>query len=185
MGKSFEIVSSKDFNGFSQNEQIAFLINEYNFYTIDLIVSNLPLKSGIRDIASPWDKKFIYLFGEKSSLNFIEHDLLRKKYSEPRIHFALVCASKSCPALINRPFLASTIDSQLNDAAIFFLSDTTKNIVDGKTLKLSEIFKWYGDDFNKINKDGYLGYIKDILRLEKTDYKVKFLKYNWSLNNSK
>lgn len=180
----FEKVESKAFSAFSEKEQISFLINAYNFYTLDLIVQNLPLKNGIRDIASPWDKKFITLFGKKVSLNHIEHQLLRKKYTEPGIHFALVCASKGCPELLDKPFTAISLNKQLDYAGKRFLMDTTKNRIDGKTLYLSQIFEWYGADFNATHKGGYREYVGNVLGIPIEDYKVKFLPYDWSLNKT-
>lgn len=182
--KEFEAVDSKSFATFSEKEQCAFLINAYNFYTIDLVVQNLPLKKGIRDISAPWDKKFINLFGEKASLNYIEHDLLRNKYKEPRIHFALVCASKGCPEILDKPFMSVDLDKQLDYAGKRFLFDKTKNHRDGKTLYLSQIFEWYGLDFNAKHKGGYREYVGKVLGIPVEAFEVKFLPYNWSLNRA-
>ncbi len=181
----FENVDSGTFLKFTEKEKIAFLINVYNFYTIDLIVQNLPLKNGIRDIAEPWDKKFIKLFGVKVSLNHIEHQLLRKKYFEPRIHFALVCASKGCPELSDMPFTALNLDKKLNNAGKRFLQDTTKNRIEGKTLYLSQIFEWYGSDFNAMHNGGYREYVGKVLGIPVETYSIKFLPYDWSLNEAK
>ncbi len=175
-------ISRPEFEALDTSEQIAFLINLYNFYTIDLIVRNLPLKNGIRDIDSPWKKEFVPLFGDEVSLDHIEHEILRKEYDEPRIHFAVVCASLSCPALLNRPYVGRRLDEQLTGAAKAFLDDRDRNQIDGKKLRLSKIFKWYGDDFN--NKyGGMVPYIKETMDLE-GDFKVTYLKYDWSLNDA-
>ncbi len=169
-----------EFESLDTSEQIAYLINLYNFYTIDLIVRNLPLKNGIRDIDKPWKREFVPLFDEEVSLDHIEHDILRKEYEEPRIHFALVCASLSCPALVNRPFVGRRLDEQLTGSAKAFLDDRKRNRIKGNKLFLSKIFKWYGDDFND-KYGGPVQYIKETLELTGT-YKVSYLEYDWSLN---
>ena len=180
VGKKISDLEKTEFKSLNTSDQIAYLINLYNFYTIDLIVRNLPLKTGIRDIDSPWKKEFVPFLGEKVSLDHIEHDILRKKYEEPRIHFALVCASLSCPALLNRPYVGRRLDEQLTGAAKAFLDDRDRNRVEGNKLRLSKIFKWYGDDFNK-KYGGMVPYIKETMELT-GEYKVSYLDYDWSLN---
>jgi len=178
----FASVDSNRFNRFSLDERIAFLVNAYNFHTIELIVQHLPLKNGIRDIPKPWDTAFIPLFGGKISLNHIEHDLLRKKYNEPRIHFALVCASKSCPELYGKPFTPFNLDRQLDNAGKRFLHDSSRNRIKGKTVYLSRIFKWYAADFNSRYKGGFREYVGSVLGIPIVTYKITFLPYDWSLN---
>ncbi len=178
-------LSEKAFKKLAKNEQLAYLINAYNYYTIQLIISNYPTKS-IKDLgstfSSPWSKDFIQLFkkGDKISLDDIEHKMIRKNFDEPRIHFAVVCASIGCPPLRNEAFIASKIQDQLQDQAEQFLKDTTKNLIKGDELHLSKIFKWYGDDFNKT----YGGYIPFVQKLLKTKYSdVEWLDYDWNLND--
>ena len=153
--KSLEGVSQDGFSGFSQHERLAFLINAYNAFTVKLIVDHYPVKS-IKDIGersisnptgSPWKTKFFNLLGEKRHLDNIEHDMIRKQFNEPRIHFAVNCASVGCPALRNEAFIASQLDKQLEDAALDFISDKNRNRYNPETkqLELSSIFKWYGD----------------------------------------
>lgn len=180
--KEFSLVTEKSFNGFSKNEQIAFLINLYNFNTIVLIKNHYPI-SGIRKISNPWDQKIVPLFGKKFSLNHIEHKILRKNYDEPRIHFALVCASIGCPEMSNEAFTGKNLENQLDKVARIFLTDTSKNRVDGKKLHISKIFQWYGKDFsNKFG--GYKKYIIETLELS-GKYSIKYLPYNWNLNETK
>ena len=142
--ESLEKVSIKDFQLFSPNQRLAFLINAYNAYTIKLVVENYPIKS-IKDIggifSSPWKKEFIPLFGENKSLDNIEHELIRKNFKEARIHFALVCASIGCPSLRNEAFVAEKLNEQLDDSAKKFLNDPQRNRYDkvNKTLELSSI----------------------------------------------
>jgi hypothetical protein len=191
---SLEKVSKKDFQLFTSNQQLAFLINAYNAYTIKLIVENYPIKS-IKDIggifSSPWKKKFIHLYGEVQNLDNIEHELIRKNFKEARIHFALVCASIGCPSLRNEAFVADKLNEQLEDSAIRFLSDPQRNRYDKatKTLELSSIFDWYGEDFIKYN--GSLNAFiatkitsdkSDQMLIQNKNVKIKFLDYNWNLN---
>lgn len=178
----FESLTRDQFLQVDKKSQLAFLINAYNFYTIVLIKDHYPLKTGIKDISKPWDQKFITLFGRKVSLNHIEHDLLRKEYDEPRIHFAIVCASIGCPGLSNQAFVSTALDKQLDKVASRFLHDTTKNQIKNKTLYISKIFSWFGDDFNN-QYGGYQNYIKSVLNLS-GKYKIKFLKYDWHLNET-
>lgn len=180
--KEFISISKDNFNQLSQNQQLAWLINLYNFYTIKLIVDNLPLKVGIRDISKPWDKKIISFLGQNISLNYLEHQIIRKNYDEPEIHFALVCASKGCPPLVDEVFTGNNLKELLKKQGKVFLKDASRNKIKGKKLFLSEIFSWYGDDFK--NKYGsYKNYVTKTLDLD-GKYSVKFLPYDWSLNIS-
>lgn len=178
----WEQVTRKEFESWSETEQIAFLINEYNFHTIALIARHYPLKTGIRDIDKPWDQEFVTLFGEPVSLNHIEHKVLRKQYNEPRIHFALNCASESCPPLVETPFTGAKLDEQLDAVASSFLNDSTRNRLEGGKLYLSKIFQWYGGDF-KGTYGGYEQYVSQVLGLKEAP-RVKFLEYDWSLNEA-
>ena len=195
--KSLEAVSQGEFSRFSENERLAFLINAYNALTVKLIVDHYPVKS-IKDIgslfSSPWKKKFFRLLGEERHLDNIEHDMIRKQFNEPRIHFALNCASVGCPALRNEAFVASQLERQLEDASVGFVSDKTRNRYSPETkkLELSAIFKWYGSDFPK--KYGSLeAFIapritsnpehQRIIREKKAD--LSYLDYDWSLNEEK
>lgn len=184
-----ENVSKIQFAAFTREEQLAFWINAYNAYTIKIVLEHYPVKS-IRDIDSglfssgPWKKKFIPLFGKKMSLDEIEHETIREQFKEPRIHFAVNCASISCPALLQEAFVASKLEKQFDMAAMNFLTDTSKNEVKGKALHLSKIFKWYGDDFNQ-KHGGFEEYVIKTLNLPKLDYEVEFKDYDWNLNESK
>jgi hypothetical protein len=175
-------VTQAQFDALAKSDQIAFLLNAYNYHTVALIVGHYPLKTGIRDIEKPWDKKFVTLFGARVSLNHIEHELLRKRYDEPRIHFALNCASKGCPPLAREPYRGAELDRQLDRAANEFLSDTTRNRVQDGKLWLSQILDWYGADFEK-KYGNFDTYVTTTLKLD-GKYKVKFLEYDWSLNEA-
>ena len=172
----------------SQDEQLAYWINAYNAFTIQIVIRNYPVES-IRDIGgaipfvnSVWDIKFINVEGKVYDLNNIEHNILRKQFEEPRIHFALVCASYSCPRLLNEAFTAEKLETQLAIQAVDFINDPNKNQIPNKsTAKLSKIFSWYTGDFKK---NGTL--IEFLNQYAETplseDAKIDYVKYNWSLN---
>ncbi len=179
LAKKLSSLSKGEYDKLKESDKIAYLVNVYNFYTILLIKQNYPTTS-IRKIKKPWDIKFIPLFGTNVSLNHIEHELLRKLFPEPRVHFALVCASIGCPEIAEQAFVGSKLDKQLDTAAKKFLADNKKNRIESKTLYLSKIFEWYGDDF-KAKYGGYKEYTIKLLKLSDT-YKVKFVEYDWNLN---
>ncbi|SHG64387.1 DUF547 domain-containing protein [Winogradskyella jejuensis] len=164
----------------SKNEKLAYWINAYNALTIDLILRNYPVKS-IKDIKDPWDQR-LWKFGDKwMNLNQIEHEILRKM-DEPRIHFAIVCASFSCPKLQNKAFTASNLESQLTNATKEFLADKNRNIISADKLQLSKIFKWFPKDFKT---DGSLiNFLNKYSEVEiSSNAKKSFLDYNWDLND--
>jgi Protein of unknown function, DUF547 len=209
---NIEAVTKLDFDKWNKKQQMAFLINAYNAFTLKLILNNYPEIKSIRDlggliISSPWDKKFFTLFGEKSSLGYIEHDLLRENYNEPRIHFAVNCASKGCPALQKKAFVGNKLDQQLEYATIQFMRDPERNRYNSekKRIEISSIFKWFGGDFTKSGslQNFIATYISDdpeVQKLLKDDPKfsnnasdiqnslrqskigIIYLDYDWSLN---
>ena len=177
-------VSESDFKGWSEAQQLAFLINVYNAETVQLILDNYPVKS-IKEIgnfiSTAQDKKVVTLFGKTTTLNYVEHDLLRAKYSEPRIHFAIVCAAVSCPALRSEAFVADKLEAQLADQAKTFLTDKSKNEYKGGVLHLSKIFDWFEGDFTKGGKS-IAGYVNPWFAEDVSGSDVKFKDYNWALN---
>lgn len=164
----------------SKQETLAFWINAYNALTIDLILRNYPTKS-IKDIKDPWDQR-LWKFGKKwYNLNDIEHEILRKM-DEPRIHFAIVCASVSCPKLQNTAFTAENLEAQLNNATKQFLKDKTRNEISKDELRLSKIFKWFKKDFEQNGSlVDFLNEYSDIAISQSA--KVRYKDYNWDLNN--
>ena len=174
----------------TKNEKFAYWINAYNAFTIKLITENYPLKS-IKDLGStatknsPWDKKFFTIGGKEMTLNNIEHDILRKQFNDPRLHFAINCASYSCPKLLNSAFEGNTLNKQLSARAVDFLNDTTKNIITPSSAKLSSILLWYGNDFIKtgVSKIEYINKYSNIKML--LTAKIDYLKYDWNLNDQK
>lgn len=148
-------VARTDFDKWPQAAQLAFLINSYNAWTVELILTAYPGLVSIKDLGnllqSPWKKHFIPLLGETRSLDDIEQGLIRgsDRYNDPRIHFAVNCASIGCPALRPGAYVPERLDAQLEEATQRFLSDRTRNRLDGGTLKVSSIFTWYRKDFEK------------------------------------
>ncbi|MDO7853894.1 DUF547 domain-containing protein [Hymenobacter convexus] len=174
----------------SKQEQMAFWINAYNAYTIRLILDHYPVES-IKDIGSkikipfvttPWAIKFFSIGGEKMSLDNIEHGTLRKKYDDPRIHFALVCASMSCPRLRNEAYTAARLDAQLDDQGKDFLNNPAKNKIAKNSAQLSKYFDWYKGDWTK-NGQSVAKWVNKY-STTKIDEKtpISYLDYNWKLN---
>ncbi len=164
----------------TKEDKLAYWINAYNALTIDLILRNPSVKS-IKDIKDPWDQR-LWKFGSKwYNLNQIEHEILRKM-NEPRIHFAIVCASVSCPKLQNTAFTASGLEKQLANATKEFLSDSSKNNLSKNRIILSKIFKWFGKDF-KQNQSliDFLNNYSDIEILENAS--KSYMDYDWNLND--
>ena len=194
-------VSRADFERWNEAEQLAFLLNVYNAWTVELILTVYPDLTSIKDLGSllqsPWKKRFIPLLGETRSLDDVEHGLIRGsgRYQEPRIHFAANCASIGCPALRPEAYVANRLDAQLEDATRKFLADRSRNRLEGETLKVSSIFKWYRDDFEKgwrgTNSLGrFLALYREPLaltadsanRLAAGKMEIDFLNYDWRLN---
>ncbi|WP_298495087.1 DUF547 domain-containing protein [uncultured Algibacter sp.] len=166
-------------NNWTNNEKLAYWINAYNAMTIDLILRYYPLKS-IKDIKKPWDKRFWKLGNKWYNLNEIEHDILRKM-NEPRIHFAIVCASYSCPKLNNIAFTSHHLNNQLTKATKEFLSDSNRNEISKNDIKLSKIFQWFSKDFKQNgNLIDFLITYSSVEISEKA--KTSFKDYNWDLN---
>lgn len=167
-------------NSWSKDQKLAYYINAYNALTIDLILRHYPVKS-IKDIKDPWDQSLWKLGGKSYSLGEIEHDILRKM-DEPRIHFAIVCASFSCPKLQNEAFTSSKMDGQLTNAAKEFLNDSSKNTISEKNLELSKIFKWFTSDFTK--NGSVIDFINKYANTKiSDDAKIRYKDYNWDLND--
>jgi len=177
-------------NTWSRNDQLAYWINAYNAYTIQLIIRNYPLKS-IKDIGSlikipfinsPWDIKFIRIGSQTYDLNNIEHDILRTKFQEPRIHFAIVCASVSCPRLLNQAYEGATVNVQLEAQARSFINDPSRNKLSANQVQLSSIFNWFKGDFTK-NGD-LISFINKYAKVKvNLNARISYLDYNWNLNS--
>ena len=180
--ESVSSVSKPTFDTFTPDQQLAFLINAYNGNQLRQVIDNYPIKS-IKDVgsffSSPWSKEFFTLFGQPTSLDFVEHKLIRQLFKEPRIHFAVNCASISCPPLQNEAYIAGKLDQQLESAAENFLLDTQANYLKGDTLYVSKIFDWYEEDF----PGGVLQFVARYREdLPAAGLKLKYSDYNWNLN---
>lgn len=194
-------VRSREFDRWPKSERLAFLINAYNAWTVELVLTRYPDLRSIKDIggvfSSPWKKRFIPLLGQIRSLDDIEHGLIRAEgaYEEPRIHFAVNCASVGCPALRREAYDAARLDAQLEDATRQFVGDRTHNRVGGQSLQVSSIFKWYRDDFETSWRDArslgaFLALYGAALGLDEAqrtrlvagDMDISFLDYDWRLN---
>ena len=163
----------------SKNEKLAYWINAYNLYTIELVVDNYPVKS-IKDIAGgkPWDKKFIKLDGKTLSLNDIENGIIRKDFNEPRIHFAVNCASISCPKLLNKAYTVGNLNSLLESQTKRFINDNSMNMISATKPEISNIFDWYKVDFGNVIT--FLNKYSDT-EIE-SSAKISYKEYNWNLN---
>lgn len=190
--ESMAAVPNDEFQKFNREEQLSFLINLYNAQTLKLIIEHYPVKS-IKNIGSffrgPWDQPVVKMFGETITLNTLENDIIRKKYNEPRIHFALVCAALSCPPLREEAYVPKRLNEQLEDQGRIFLSTPKKNRVDFKeyVIYLSPIFKWFSEDFIKAS-GSVLAFVLPYFPSEVSDkiskgkFQIEYTEYNWSLN---
>lgn len=204
--EALSAVKKARFDHWDSESQRAFLINAYNAYTVELILTEYPDVESIRDlgglITSAWKKRFVPLLGAQRHLDEVEHGLLRgaENFNEPRIHFALNCASVGCPALRPEAYLGADLDAQLEDQTRRFLSDRTRNRIDRArhVLQLSKIFAWYGGDFAKgyggadrletfvLRYAAALGVsVLDAEAIQAGEYEIEFLEYDWSLNDAK
>lgn len=186
----------------NSNDKLAFWINVYNAYTLKIIIDNYPLES-INDLHSGgliigtilsttiWDKDFVVINGSRTTLNSVEHDIIREIFNDPRAHFALVCASISCPPLRNEAYEGYKLDDQLTDQGIIFLNDSTKNSFDinNKEAGISKIFDWFEEDFGH-NDEEVLLFISQFLSVpvanslkkNASEWDIDYLDYNWNLN---
>ena len=163
----------------SNDEKMAYWINAYNAFTIQLIIENYPISS-IKDIKNPWGIEFIKLGDKTFSLNDIEHEILRKM-NDPRIHFGIVCASVSCPKLENTAFEASNLDSKLDSATKEFLADPMRNNLTENSIEISKIFKWFYKDFK--NEGSLIDFLNKYAEITiSQNAKKSYKDYDWNLN---
>ncbi|MEM9990999.1 MAG: DUF547 domain-containing protein [Bacteroidota bacterium] len=163
----------------SKNAQLAYWINTYNAFTVKLIIDNYPVKS-ITDLhnGKPWDVQWIEIGDKTYSLNTIENKIIRPTFKEPRIHFAVNCAAKSCPPLLNRAWTAKNLDYHLDRQTRSFINNAKYNKIEAGKAQVSKIFDWYSEDFGEIAM--YLNrYLSDQILKPGS---VTFLAYDWGLN---
>ncbi|MGH8628635.1 MAG: DUF547 domain-containing protein [Gammaproteobacteria bacterium] len=204
--QSLSAVSQSEFAGWSKDDRLALLINAYNAFTLKLILTRYPKLESIKDLGSllrsPWKQRFFTLLGQEQSLDEIEHGIIRKPgvFDDPRIHFAVNCASIGCPMLREEAYVGARLDAQLDDQVMRFLSDRTRNRYSevSKSLQVSSIFEWYAEDFSR----GYRGIrsVQEFLAphaevladrpadqaLNRTGQApLDYLDYDWGLNDRK
>jgi len=188
-------VGEEEFGAWSRAEQMAFLINAYNAFTVEKILTRYPDIRSIWDFGklfgNPFKDRFFVLLGERRSLDWIEHEALRPRYREPRIHYAVNCASVGCPMLREEAYVASRLDRQLEHQARRFLSDRSRNRVRDGELQVSRIFDWFKEDFEP--RAAYFARYADVLADDPAgreavadgSYRLGFLTYDWSLNDAR
>jgi hypothetical protein len=195
--------------GLSRNEEIALWINAYNAATLDLVARERAARRGrlssIKDIPAPWSRPRWTVLGAARTLDEMEHEILRKRFREPRIHFALVCASRSCPALRPTAYTGAFLDAQLDSAAREFILDPTRNRFEPEngTIRISKIFDWYAKDFAGKGR-GDEAWIRlygpkwgpvlalaarsmpasNAAVLRSSKHRVEILPYDWTLNST-
>jgi hypothetical protein len=208
---SLSKTQESEFKGWSKPQQMAFLINAYNAFTVVKVLQRYPDLKSIRDfgniIGNPWKDKFFSLLGRESFLDEIEHGMLRKAgvYDEPRVHFAVNCASIGCPMLREEAFVAERLDAQLEEQTRRFLSDRSRNRFASGALEVSKIFDWFKADWQSgykgIGKDAsaigsreqfFASYAslladsaEDRKRIVDGKAQIRFLEYDWAINAHK
>lgn len=205
-------VNQEEYSKWTRNQQLAFWINTYNGWLLQTVINHYPIKkrflpglifpeNSVQQIPGIWKGITTKAAGEDVSLDRIEHKILRAQFKEPRIHFAIVCASHGCPLLRNVPYLPATLDEQLDQAARDFLNNPAKVDIDPakREVALSHIFKWFSEDFVRFagedwkknystDKAGPLAFVckyrapAECDALKTQSYSVKYLDYDWSLN---
>jgi hypothetical protein len=206
-------VTEAEFNAWSKPQQMAFLINAYNAYTVEKILTRYPDIKSIWDFGkvfgNPFKDEFFVLLGRRASLDAVEHGMLRKRgsYDEPRVHFALNCASIGCPMLREEAYVAARLDAQLEEQAVRFLSDRARNRHDAQKgqLEVSKIFDWFKEDWTSgyrglegkaapiQSREQYFARYARLLADDPTGQQrvaegkapLTFLEYDWALNDAR
>ena len=202
--EGYASVSRTQYDAMRRDERLAFLVNVYNAWTIEFVLTRYPELKSIKELGSllqsPWKRRFVRLFGEEVHLDHIEHEVVRAPgvFDEPRIHFALVCASVGCPALRPEAFVAARLDAQFEDSARRFLRDRARNRFNPRTgkLEVSKIFDWYKADFERggrgaASREAFFARYADLLADDPKDQAavrelrvpIAHLDYDWSLND--
>lgn len=190
------------FEGWPREDRLAFLVNLYNAATVQLVLTRYPRLHSIKDLGtlwrSPWKLPFVKVFGATYALDDIEHSLILDSaaYRDPRVHFALNCASSGCPALRPEAYRGPDLDRQLEEQATLFLGDRERNIRSGATLTLSPIFRWYRADFEQGWRGihSLAGFLQryhvalglssqDMAAVENGTLALAWGDYDWSLND--
>jgi hypothetical protein len=188
-------VRQEEFDRWPREEQMAFLINAYNAFTVEKNLARYPDIGSIWDFGklfgNPFKDEFFVLLGQKRSLDWIEHEKLRQTYRDPRIHFAVNCASVGCPMLREEAYVAARLEAQLEAQARRFLSDRSRNRLREERLEVSKIFDWFKEDFEP--RAAYFARYAEVLSDDPKGRSaiaggrlaLRFLDYDWSLNDAK
>ena len=195
LDRYIEDLSALPISRYARAEQMAYWINLYNALTLQVVLEHYPVRS-IRDIdispglfsSGPWGKKLLMIEGETVSLDDIEHQILRPIWKDPRIHYAVNCASIGCPNLQPEPFAAETLDRQLDDAAKDFVNHPRGVEISEGRIRTSSIYAWFEEDFGG-NDRGVIAHLKAFARpalamkLERLDA-IDDHDYDWRLNDA-
>jgi hypothetical protein len=197
--RTLQAVTPAELEGWSEKQRFAFWINTYNAHCIQKVIDSYPLKSirkldGAFGINTVFDKAFIPMKSlhpdgknDELALNDIEHKILRKRFKDARLHAAINCASASCPPLRNEAFTADALDAQLDEQMRAFVNDPARNRIDpaAKAFEVSEIFKWFAEDFERDTKSVQEFLIR-FAPPEKAEFiraaKLRYIDYDWALN---
>ncbi len=192
LDRFLKVLERVDTKKLSSSQQMAFYINVYNAWTIKLILSKYPGVKSIKEIggwfSSPWKQEIVRIEGKVYHLDNIEHDILRPRFKDPRVHFAVNCASKGCPPLLSEPYLGARLNQQLNQVTTAFINDPSRTYLKDGTLYVTKIMDWFSRDFNK-DPYGFVlkyarGEFKQRLLKAGKGVEVDYLYYDWSLNGS-
>ena len=177
----------------SSDDAFAYYINLYNAATIDLVLENYPGIDSIKDIGgifgNPWKIEFITLNGKKVHLDHVEHEILRPTYKDPRIHFAVNCASLGCPPLHTKPFEGETLDADLDELTRKNMNDPAHTRLEGDDLYVSKVFDWFGEDWGE--KEDKVAFVRRYSALDQAaeidqlggSLDLKYSEWDWTLND--
>lgn len=186
LDKYLAYLNDTEISTWTENARKAFWMNAYNAYTVKMILNHYPLKS-IMDIKvkekGAWDIPIAKVGGKLYTLNAIEHEILRPKFKDPRVHAGINCASYSCPPILNKAFTEANVNSLLEIAFRNFVNDPLRNKIAKDQIEISQLFDWFKSDFT--DGDSVIDYLNKYskTKISKTA-KVTFLKYKWTLNEA-
>jgi hypothetical protein len=202
--EAYSAVDRAEYEAMTRDQRLAFLVNVYNAFTIELVLTRWPDLKSIRDLGSllqsAWKRRFFRLLGEERHLDDVEHGMIRAPgaFDEPRIHFVVNCASIGCPALRPEALVADRLEAQLEDSTRRFLRDASRNRYDPRSrrLEVSKIFDWFRVDWERGGPRGYrsreqfFARYADLLaddpadraRIREQNVPLGFLEYDWGLN---
>ncbi len=169
-------------DNWTKNEKLSYWINVYNAFTLKLVIDNYPVKTILEiNEGKPWDLSFIRIGDNSFSLNQVENDILRKDFNEPRIHFAINCASISCPNILNRAYEPAILNDQLELVTKAFINDQNRNTITSASIQISKIFDWFRNDFEQAG--GVISFLNKYSKFKiQTTPNILYKDYNWNLN---